>query len=402
MTTFNGFMRSTNAALNRMERAHNQRVRRATQIAKAWQKEEILANAALAVQQYNELIELLTAVHKEVIAPMDWQSLHEESAPSSPVPSHALEQKAALNLFSYQPSFFDNLFKIVEKKKKRMEDKIVKAREEDAAQFGKVEADYKKALAEWEFLHNVAEGVLHQNIVAYKDAVAHFNPFSEVAALSLSIYFTFQSDNVVVDLKLQPDDVLPKEVLTLTSAGKLSKKNMPPTRFNELYQDHVCSSTLRVGREVLALLPVDFVIVNAVGDLLNPVTGRIESQTVVSVIIFPDTLKRLQFDTLDPSDSMRNFVHRMQFSKTGGFSPVEPLTSGDLTKYTPTPRPTITRNSVLPSSTPTSSLGDFDTRIMEIYREKGPLLAVKYYKDHLNCDLRTAKSYVEKLAGRTK
>ena len=331
MTTFNSFMRSTNAALNRMERAQNQRMRRAAQIENARQKEEMLTNAALVVQRYDDLVELLTAVHKEDIEPMDWQSLYEEVAPSFPVQSSIFEQKATFQLSRYRPSFFDKLFKISENKRKKLEDKVIKAREEDAAHYTKADAAYRKDFAEWEFLHNMADGILHQDILSYKDAIAHFNPFSEVAALGLSINFTFHSNHVAVDLKVRPDDVLPKEILSLTPTGKLSRKNMPNTRFNALYQDHVCSGVLRVGREVLALLPVNFVIVSAVGDRLNSATGRLELQTVVSVIIFPGTLERLQFDTLDPSESMRNFIHRMQFSKASGFSPVEPLTADDLT-----------------------------------------------------------------------
>ncbi|MBS1662820.1 MAG: hypothetical protein JST68_17375 [Bacteroidetes bacterium] len=395
MATFNSFMRSTNAALNRMERAHNRRVHREAQIEKARQKEEVLANAALSVQRYNELIELLTNTHKEEVESMDWQSLYEEPAPSSPVPSHALEQKAALRLSRYRPSFFDNLFKIVAKRIKKLENKVIKAREEDAALFTKAESAYQKAIAEWEFLHNMADGVLRQNIMAYKDAVAHFNPFSEMAALGLSIYFIFHSDHVVAELEIQSDDILPREILSLTSTGKLSRKNMPTSRFNELYQDHACSSVLRVGREVLALLPVDFVIVNAVADLLNSATGRVESQTVVSVIILPDTLDRLQFDRLNPSDSMQNFVHRMQFSKAGGLSPVKPLTVDDLAGYISADSPIITRTSV--PSTPASSQEALDKRIIEVYHEKGVLFAVKYYKDHTNCELLAATEYVEKL-----
>lgn len=55
MTTFNGFIRSTNAAINRMERVHNQRERRLAKIEKVRRKEEMLANAAIAVQHYNQL-----------------------------------------------------------------------------------------------------------------------------------------------------------------------------------------------------------------------------------------------------------------------------------------------------------------------------------------------------------
>jgi hypothetical protein len=82
---------------------------------------------------------------------------------------------------------------------------------------------------------------------------------------------------------------------------------------------------LRVGRELLALLPVPVVVVNAVADVLNSSTGNIESHTILSVAMSGDVLAGMNFKALDPSDSMKNFKHNMTFSKTGGFSPVEKL-----------------------------------------------------------------------------
>jgi hypothetical protein len=61
------------------------------------------------------------------------------------------------------------------------------------------------------------------------------------------------------------------------------------------------------------------VIVNAVSDLLKTQTGHMEEKTILSVAIPRDTLGRLNFERVDPSDSLNNFVHRMKFLKTKGF-----------------------------------------------------------------------------------
>ena len=82
---------------------------------------------------------------------------------------------------------------------------------------------------------------------------------------------------------------------------------MPKTKFYELYQDHVCSCVLRVGRELVALLPVEMVLVTAMGRLLNKKTGHIEEQPILSVLMPRKTLDSLNFDLIDPSDSMDNF-----------------------------------------------------------------------------------------------
>ncbi|GAA4213166.1 hypothetical protein GCM10022289_44920 [Pedobacter jeongneungensis] len=89
---------------------------------------------------------------------------------------------------------------------------------------------------------------------------------------------------------------------------------MTPSRFNEFYQDYVCSAAIRLASEVFALLPIQCVYVNAIADLLDSATGRIKPMPVLSVKFIKDNLGRLDFERIDCSDAMRNFVFRMGFS----------------------------------------------------------------------------------------
>ncbi|MDP3278687.1 MAG: hypothetical protein Q8Q09_26085 [Deltaproteobacteria bacterium] len=52
-----------------------------------------------------------------------------------------------------------------------------------------------------------------------------------------------------------------------------------------------------------------------------------------SIAFSRETFARLNFTALDASDSMMNFVHRMKFARTTGFSAIEPLKREEL----PTP-----------------------------------------------------------------
>jgi hypothetical protein len=87
---------------------------------------------------------------------------------------------------------------------------------------------------------------------------------------------------------------------------------------------------LRVARETFALLPVEIVIVTAMGEVLNSATGHVEELPILSAAIPRATLQRLNFAMLDASDSLRNFVHRMDFKKTRGFVPVNRIEPGEL------------------------------------------------------------------------
>lgn len=90
---------------------------------------------------------------------------------------------------------------------------------------------------------------------------------------------------------------------------------MPISKYNELLQDYVCSCVMRVGRELLALLPDDIVIVTAVDALLNSATGHVEDLPVLSVVFSGQTLSRLNVEDVDPSEAMKNFTHNMVFKK---------------------------------------------------------------------------------------
>ena len=134
---------------------------------------------------------------------------------------------------------------------------------------------------------------------------------------------------MVCVLTVNGREVIPAETKSLTTAGKLSMKAMPKGRFHEIYQDHVCGCALRVARELLALLPVDTVLVTASVDGIDSRVGSRANLPVLSVAFDRATMDRLDFERLDPSDAMENFVHRGDAKtsrKSGEFLPIVPLT----------------------------------------------------------------------------
>ena len=108
---------------------------------------------------------------------------------------------------------------------------------------------------------------------------------------------------------------------------------MPKGRFHEIYQEYLCGCVLRLAREVFALLPVETVLITASADTLNPGTGQVAEQPVLSVAITRTVVTQLDFDRLDPSDAMDNFLHRGDFKasrKLEIFERIEPLTPADI------------------------------------------------------------------------
>jgi hypothetical protein len=242
------------------------------------------------------------------------------------------EGSASGSLDTFEPGFVDKMLDRAERKREELSRAVEEA--------GKVdERDYQEALSAywpehsgWESGRELAERILSGDTDAYLDAVRqNQEALTKIGEIGLSMAFRPENSSLIVaTLQTRGEDFIPSETKRLLKSGQLSVKRMPKTRFYELYQDYICGCVLRVAREVLALLPVQMVIVNALGSLLNTQTGYVEEQPILSVAIPRSTVERLNFNMLDTSDAMKNFVHRMKFMKTKGFEAIETLRPSDL------------------------------------------------------------------------
>jgi hypothetical protein len=267
------------------------------------------------VAPYNEYIEILRSLHKYGAEQINWNEIKKMPPPLEEVAENKKEKLARQRLLSYSPSFFDKLFNNKERRIRELTSALEQAIIFDKADHEKYLQEYQSAVYDWQRLQKIAEGVLAKNPVAYEEVIEYFEPFNEIKELGAAIVLHFEPTYITIDLTIDTVDIIPAYNLMQTSTGKLSKKEMPLSKFNELYQDYVCSSILRLAREAYAYLPIDLVYIHVMS----------QDVTIVSVAIPMNALNRLKFESVDPADSMRNFEHHMRFSKSGGFSAVEPV-----------------------------------------------------------------------------
>ena len=314
-----GTVRSFAAAGRRIERENQRQVRVATQQFKQLQKQEELADASAAVASYDSYVGLLKNIHHECSDAISWSAFERESAPPAPKlgNTHELNAQAALDF--YLPSFFDKLFGRTERKRKQLAAAVEEANQRDQQLFAEQQTTHEQAVADWQDRRDLARQVLARDVSVYRQVFEVFTPFAGIDALGTDLEFTFTADHIEVDVHVNSVEIIPDFIVSRLASGKLSRKTLPPSKFNELYQDYVCGCLLRVAREVQAHLPVSIVVVHAVAKQLNPTTGHIEPQVIVSAAMPRQTLDQLRFVGLDPSDAMRNFNHAMKFAKTTGF-----------------------------------------------------------------------------------
>lgn len=278
------------------------------------QKLEEKIKAEYEVACFENQIDLIKSIHKECDEPIYWDQIQSSRPPflnGSPGP-HELE--ARRNLENFKPGFFDKLFNN-DSKRQELIRLVDTAKEKD-------KEDYN----DWEKLVQVAQQISNGDIDTYFSVIDEMRPLDDLSDFGSG--FNFGTDNpsyMEIEFQVHSDQVIPKEIKSLTSTGKLSTKAMPKSKYFDLEQDYVCSCTLRIARDMFALLPLDYVIIHAIDDAIDSSTGQQNEVTVLSVKIDRATLNMLNFENIDCSDSMQNFEHNMNFLKTSGFKPVERL-----------------------------------------------------------------------------
>lgn len=328
MVTFRQVARSYISAVKAAEREQKRRNKEATRLYKEQAKQQELANANEALRNYDNYINILTSIHKNCSDKIDWQQIANDPQPVEPIMDSIHEAKAQSNFENFKPSFSDKLFGS-KKKQEQLKSAIELAKKQDQLEYDLKLKAYQDELKDWNAIQQIAKGIAERNPQSYADAINFFDPFADISDLGSNIKMGFTKDYVEIYLSVNDSEVIPNYVLSQTKTGKLSQKDMPKGKFFELYQDYVCGGLLRVARETFAYLPVNKVIVHATSKITNTSTGHTEELAILSAIIPKETIENLNFSSIDPSDSMKNFQHNMKFNKTSGFSPVDKVEFSD-------------------------------------------------------------------------
>ncbi len=292
---------------------------------------EARQQAAYEVEVFENQLERLLSVHKESPEAWDWGVICNTPPPVAPERLSVREAGAAAALNGFAPGFLDRLLGRAESKRQVLAQALEYAKAGDERDYQQAYQSYCQRYTDWDERRQLASRILQGDTQAYVDALMDFNPFVDISELGAS--FDFKPHNSqLVELRLTADGerLIPDQIRSLTSTGKLSTKPMPKGQFYEIYRDFVSGVALRAGRELFAFLPVETVLVNIQANLLNTRTGHQGLETILSVAMPRAVFAQLNFNRLDPSDAMENFPHRMDFKKTAGFGSVEPL-SGEET-----------------------------------------------------------------------
>ncbi len=321
-----GAIRSYNAAVRRAERDEQRRVKQYEKNLKQYNKMVELEKARHEAESQEQLITTITSLHHDKIETIDWLEISALPAPIEPIRSSKREVEAAQKLQNYRPGFFVRLFKLENWIIKRLTNLIKKANLAETKEFEDLLIAFKTAYHDWKENKELADKINSGNLQTYSEVITKTLVMDDLKELGTKLDIAFNDPKVgKLTLHSHGQQMIPTEAKILLKSGKLSEKPFTKARYFEIYQDYICSAALRVACDIFAILPVEQALVSIKENLLNPATGLVESQCILSVQIPRKTLEGLNLVSVDPSSCLRNFIHQMNFSKTDGFLPVKEI-----------------------------------------------------------------------------
>lgn len=156
----------------------------------------------------------------------------------------------------------------------------------------------------WSYYHSVSSKILAGDIDTYLQLIYEVNPLDDLLMYGSNYEFgTDDAKKIEVEFNV--------DVNALAEA----KRSMNNSEYNLLLQDYVCSVCIRIARDMFALLPIRNTIVHSV----------LDGKTILSVDFDRQSLSKVKFGYIDPSDTLQQFKHNMEFNETNGFTPVSNL-----------------------------------------------------------------------------
>ncbi|MXP08566.1 hypothetical protein [Pseudoblastomonas halimionae] len=311
--------------LRAIEAANRRAARDAERRWKADQKAMIAADAQDAVSEWREHLSDLVSLHVNPNDDVNWQMLRDAPEPVSPMRRTRHEDSALAALDQFQPRFFDFLSGGSEKRRLSLVDAVSEGRARDDAEHQNNLNVFDQEHADWQSDKELATRLLAGDISAERDVINTMTSWADDGLIGSRLEFSITDEFLHAIAHVHTDEIVPNYRRKQLQSGKLSETKMPIGERNELYQDYVCSVSLKVAGDIFSVLPRNEVFVTCMANMLDSTTGHKVDMPIVSVQFVRPTFNDLRLSAIDPSDSMSNFNHRMKFAKTKGFSPIDPL-----------------------------------------------------------------------------
>ena len=265
------------------------------------------------VRGYEKFVDDITGLHKKCSDKISWEDILNSPEPFEMGEIGPKEKQAQYEFDTMQPTFFEKINKSAfDKRLEEAHERIAVAKEEDFR-------DYE----EWENERFLAGKIINGDVECFNQAIACYNGFDDFKDHFETIDFSSDDAGYIqADVTININESIPEDKIYYNTSGKPAYKKMSATEMYDLAKNYVYSLAIRIARETYAILPVSQIIVN-VRDKKDNGMG---DELILSVCFETDQFEAIEFEKLyNPEDYIEKLVHNVDFKKTKGFAPIEPL-----------------------------------------------------------------------------
>lgn len=282
-------------------------------------KQTAFESAAEAAAQYEALIDHLVHPHRVGFSDIDWPTIAAREFVPPPEPSFDAEEEARRKLTEYQPGWFAKTFGGDKKEVRLREAAVENAVASDRARFESLTSRIKDANEEIE----LARRLIANDQAAIMQVVSSHSKLGELPFCleAVDLFFDLSGGLVAKVDGLDVED-MPDQAVTLLQSGKLSIKPLTQARIHELHRANVCASALRIGMELLRVIPSPAVTVVMETDLLDAATGHIESTPVLSVLIARQAIRAMALERTEGPAAVERLGAEINWTPKRGFAAI--------------------------------------------------------------------------------
>ena len=286
--------------------------------AKEQQKAAIQGLMQTACDEINGHIEALERIHHATPAP-DWHPTYEPQPYPAPKPSKPAPRKYG---------FLDKLFA-------SRRARVDKNNADAEATYNASTLIWNRGLREHEAREQARKVLLNEKVhteVPAMEIVLEESLMDIVWPRETSLESEIRDDGrvVMIDVDLPEIEELPRKTAAVPARGyKLSIKELPVTRYQQLFMRHVHGIGFRIIGEAFAMLPkAEEVVLSGYSQRPDKGTGEVQDQYLYSVRVRRHEWAGINFanlDDVDPAEALGRFDIRREVTKTGIFKEIVPF-----------------------------------------------------------------------------
>jgi hypothetical protein len=302
-------------------RAERATVRAAREMARRQAEQGRLAHLALndGLAVTGAEIERLTACHLSEYRRVDWHALAGREAITLPVRTQEGEKAARRALATWKPSWQERMFGDESQRRRQLAAKVFDAAREDEVAFQRATRAAQTHNAE----SLTARRLFELDPRALKEAVVSKSRLPQVrdGMNSLGLALPGAGRLVAVAEAIQDADVAHERI---TDGDPRSARREPITASERrrIHLATVCAVALRVGAELVSVLPLESVEVVVACEAPDPAGGRPAPQPILQLLMTAKMLAELDWKKGDAISLATSIGARMDWSIEKGFAPI--------------------------------------------------------------------------------